>query len=426
MYLRGSKWSMQRRRKPINPLRIFVLVGLVAGALYVNQVVVPATPPLFIPTPTPTRAPETYLSEAQSLINGGKVNQAIATYEEAIKADPRNPATYITLARWQVLYGFYDKAIENIDNALLLNPDNALAKAVKGWILAKQGEFELAQVQLDSAIDQDPNNALAYAYRAELGIERIRNNRDDPTTQQKAIDDSQEAKKLGPDLLEVHRVRGLILEFTSQPEEAIKEYEAAVALNKNLADLHLALGRNYRLAGLTNQSVDSLMTAISLRPEDAEPYAELSTTYLNLGEFSKGLQYSEQAVKIDPSDPYLHGMLGTMYFKNLQYGEAVPPLRLAVRGGLTPEGVQVQPIPLNPTNNPTSGVYYARYGIALANIGQCGEAVTVAQQLIQAAPGDENAAYNAQVVFDTCKEQVNNPLPEGTSEEETPETTVAP
>ena len=412
---------MQRRRKTVNPFRIIVLVVLVAGALYFNQMVVPAIPPLFIPTPTPTRAPETYLTEAQTLINDGKVNQAIAMYEDAIKADPRNPATYITLARWQVLYGYYDKAMENIDNALLLNPDNPLARAVKGWILAKMGEFELAQVQLDDALKMDPNSALAYAYRAELGIERIRNNRDDPTTQQKAIEDSQEAKRLGSNILEVHRVRGLILEFTVQPEEAIKEYEAAVALNKNLADLHIALGRNYRLAGLTDQSVNALMTAISLRPEDAEPYAELSTTYLNIGEHSKGLQIAEQAVQRDPADPYLHGMLGTMYFRNYRYGEAVPPLRLAVKGGMTSEGVPVEPIPLNPTNNPTSSVYYARYGIALANIGQCGEAVAIAQQLIQAAPGDENAAYNAQVVFDTCKEQINNPLPEAT-----PEATEAP
>lgn len=412
---------MQRRRKAVNPFRIIVLVILVAGALYINQVVVPATPPLFIPTPTPTRAPETYITEAQDLINDGKVNQAIATYEEAIKADPKNPALYITLSRWQVLYGYYDKAMENIDNALLLNESNPLAKAVKGWILAKTGEFELAQVQLDEAIRMDPNSALAYAYRAELGIERIRNNRDDPTTQQKAIDDSQEAKRLGPGLLEVHRVRGLILEFTIQPEEAIKEYEAAVAINKNLADLYVALGRNYRLAGLTDQSVNALMTAISLRPEDAEPYAELSTTYLNIGEYSKGLQIAEQAVQRDPSDPYLHGMLGTMFFRNLQYGEAVPPLRLAIKGGVTTEGVQVEPIPLDPVNNGASGVYYARYGIALAEIGQCSEAVQVGQQLIQAAPGDENAAYNAQVMFDTCKEQIDSPLPE-----ETPEATATP
>ncbi|GAP08257.1 hypothetical protein ATHL_03159, partial [Anaerolinea thermolimosa] len=43
---------MNRRRRRANPFRLVVLVLLVGAALYVNQVVVPATPPLFIPTPT--------------------------------------------------------------------------------------------------------------------------------------------------------------------------------------------------------------------------------------------------------------------------------------------------------------------------------------------------------------------------------------
>ena len=48
---------MNRRRKPFNPWRILLLLILIGAALYVNQVVVPATPPLFIPTPTPTLPP---------------------------------------------------------------------------------------------------------------------------------------------------------------------------------------------------------------------------------------------------------------------------------------------------------------------------------------------------------------------------------
>ena len=77
----------------------------------------------------------------QALIQKGKINQAIETYKEAVKADPRNPAVYVTLARWQVLYGDYDGAMENVQNALLLNPNHALAHAVRGWILGKQGDY---------------------------------------------------------------------------------------------------------------------------------------------------------------------------------------------------------------------------------------------------------------------------------------------
>ena len=57
---------MSRRKKKANPLRLILLVALVGAALYVNQVVVPATPPLFIATPTPTRSPDSFLADART------------------------------------------------------------------------------------------------------------------------------------------------------------------------------------------------------------------------------------------------------------------------------------------------------------------------------------------------------------------------
>jgi hypothetical protein len=63
MYLKGSKLNYTRRRKRSNPWRILVLVVLVGIALYFNEIVVPKTPPLFIPTSTPTRSPESFVSE---------------------------------------------------------------------------------------------------------------------------------------------------------------------------------------------------------------------------------------------------------------------------------------------------------------------------------------------------------------------------
>ncbi len=78
MYLNGSNWNMKRRRRRrSNPWRILLIVVLIGVGLYVNQVVVPATPPLFIPTATPTRSPEFYINEAQALYEEGKLLQAI-------------------------------------------------------------------------------------------------------------------------------------------------------------------------------------------------------------------------------------------------------------------------------------------------------------------------------------------------------------
>jgi tetratricopeptide (TPR) repeat protein len=411
MYLKGSRWSMMQRRKRTNPLRVAVLTIAVAVMIYINQVIVPDMDPLFIPTPTPTRAPDSFLVEAQDLVQAGKINQAMAAYEEAVKADPRNPSTYVTLARWQVLYGNYEGAIDNVENALLINPNHALAMAVRGWALAKQKEYEQALVVLEDALRLDNNSALAWAYLAELYLDMINANRGDPTTPESARTAASRARELDPNLLEVRRVRGLVLEFNLQPELAVQEYEAAIAMNEYLPELYVLLGRSYRNAsadnvGYSERSVTSLLRAIALDPESAKPYAELAITYLNIGEHTKGVQIAQEAVKRAPEDPYQHAMLGTMFFRTLQYGEAVPEFRLALRGGRTAEGIEVVPIPLDPLN-PTSVIYFSRFGIALAYTGQCGESVTVAQELLSRLPTDPNVAYNTDVMFEECRGQAS-------------------
>ena len=156
MYLRGSKFDLTRKRKRANPLRIFILVVLVGAAIYFNQVVVPQTPPLFVPTPTATSSPESYLNDAKALVAQAKIPQAIVAYQQAVRADPKNISAYVTLARLQIYAAQYEEAIINAENALLLNPNNAQALALRGWAKAFIGDYLEAESSLKQAIQLDP------------------------------------------------------------------------------------------------------------------------------------------------------------------------------------------------------------------------------------------------------------------------------
>ena len=102
MYLRGSKWSVKRRKRRSNPLTIILLLGLIGAGIYINEVIVPETPPLFLPTPTPTRSPESFLTEAKKLESEGKLVQAVQTYRESLLVNPGDPAVYLAIANLQV------------------------------------------------------------------------------------------------------------------------------------------------------------------------------------------------------------------------------------------------------------------------------------------------------------------------------------
>jgi tetratricopeptide (TPR) repeat protein len=405
MYLRGNRWNMSNRRKSrSSPWRVVLLLGLIGALLYLNQVVVPATPPLFMPTPSPTLSPESYVNEGERLYQEGKLVQAIAAYQQGIEANPDNPALFVTLARIQVFAGDYEQAITNAENALLQNSNNPLAHAVRGWAISFTGDYTVAEGSIKRAIELDPNNALAYAYLAEVLI-----NNGNTGDLDRAIEASKTAKDLGPNMLETHRARGLVLLNTQNIDEAIVEFKAAIAANDKIADLHLNLGFAYRVKGENDLAVEELLTAFALNPNSPVAPIEISLAYANDGQFGKAVQYAEQAVKVDPSNPRLRGNLGVMYYRNQEYDKAITELALVVHGGVAEDGAVVEGLPLDYS---TVAQYYWFYGFALAKSNRCTEAVPVFQALLIGVPDYELAVENAAAGIQLCQESLGTPSPE--------------
>jgi tetratricopeptide (TPR) repeat protein len=407
---------MSKRRKPLNFFKIAILVVFIGAMAYFDLFIAPIVQPIGIPTATPTRDPESYITDAEQLFLQGKLLQSIDAYQLAIASRPKDAAVYIALARVQVFAGRYVDAQTSAENALLLNPNNSTAHAVRGWALDFQGNFPASADSITRALELDPNNALAHAYYAELLADQYINNLGSLDVIDRMSEESRVAIKLGPNLLESHRARGYVLETlggSDNYEEAINEYRAAVAIHPNLADLHLALGRNYRALGVTDKAEASLARANMLNPSDPTPDYLLSRIYANVGECGKAEQYAQQAVTDRPDDAGYHGNLGSMYYKNLKYEAAIKELKLVISGGTTDEGVKVEPLEL--TASVRSPEYYFTYGLILAQSKppRCGEALPIAQKILDRLRDDEISTYNANEIIRLCSEAAGEtPTPE--------------
>ena len=126
---------MNRRRKRPNYFGWTVFGLVVLFGYFFNQVYLPTQPNPFEATPTPTRSPESLVTEAQALFEDGKLLDSIEAYQAAINASPGDPRLYIAIARVQVFAGQYEEAQSNAENALLLNSNNSMAYAVQAWAL---------------------------------------------------------------------------------------------------------------------------------------------------------------------------------------------------------------------------------------------------------------------------------------------------
>jgi len=411
MYLKGSKWSMNRRRKRPNWFRITVLVLLIAAGVYLDRVIIPTVPQPFVPTATPTRDPESYVVEAEALFNEGKLLQSIDTYTGAIQQRPDDPTLFISRARVQIYAGQYAEAEASARDALLLSPNNSMAQVMLAWALDFQGDYLAAESAIKRALELDPENALAHAVYVEILIDSYFLGTGTFEGLELAVEESRVAQNLAPNSLEIHRARGLILEATGNYEEAIREFEAAIAINPNIAVLHLSLGTNYRVLNIYDKAVEEFTRANALNPTDPTPDLYISRTYATVGEYAKATQYAETAVTDNPTDANLRGNLGVMYYRNLEWPKAVEQLKIVVAGGATEDNQPIEPIPL--ANDTRIAEYYFTYGLVLARLNRCGEALQISQQIQARIPTDEIAVANAQEMVNICQQNLaSTPTPD--------------
>lgn len=402
MYLRRkTKWSMTRKRYRVNWFLVAILAVLIILGIYVDRVIVPTIPPPFVPTPTATRSPESFVVDAELFFTQGKLTQAIEFYQQAVRANPTDDALYVAMGRVQVFAGLYKDAQASAEAAILLNASNPRAHAVRAWALDFQGDYLGAEAAVKRALELDPNSGFAHAIYAEILVDSVLSGAGTFDNLAKAAEESRVAISLEPNTIETHRARGYVLEATSNYEEAIAEYQAAIAINDNISDLHLSLGRNYRAQQVYDLAVEEFTRANALNPSDPNPDLLISRTYATIGEFAKAAQYAESSVKDAPADASLRGNYGVMLYYTADWAEAAVQLGLTVNGGRTTEGEVIESIPLTPDTRVVE--YYYTYALALARTDRCGEAIPLANTIIGRVPSDEVAVASASKVFEVCE-----------------------
>lgn len=400
---------MRQRRPHVNWFLVVIVVLLIAVITYVDRFILPTAQTPFLATPTATRDPESYVTDAQNLFAEGKLLQSIDSYLEAIRIKPDDPAAYIALARVQVFAGKYADALVNAQNSLLLNPNNSMAHGVLAWALTQTGDYAAADTDLQDALRLDPNNGIILAYKAFLYGNMYENNAGpslDPLPV--AIAASKDAVTLAPNNLEAHWARAYILQLTANGEQAIQEYLQAIQLNSNISEIHLELGVSYKGLGVIDLALQQYTLANTLNPTDTRPYLYSSRALVSIGEYAKAAQYAESAVTNDPTDPYLRGNWGFMLYKNNDFAPALIQLSLAVNGGTNEDDQIIQPQPLTADDTRIAQYYYV-YAILLARSSRCGDALPVLNLLLKNVPNDADAAYNVAYVQQLCLQTLGTP-----------------
>ena len=345
-----------------SPFAIFLLSGMIISVLFVTQGFRRGEiEPLFLPTPTPTRIPQSFAQEAETHFQAGNLNAAITSYQDAIAIDPENGRLYAEMARiltysTETLTTTTEKqarfnlALEASENAVRLSPEDSTAFAVKAftldwyasfvrWILLDEDEATRLLIEAEQTVSKaivlDETNVLAQVFRAEIMIDQMRWDQADAAIQA--------ALGRAPNLWDAHRVKAQFLESQGYYMESIEEIETAVRLAPNMTFLYIKLGQSYRNLGLkTNSrhyydmSLENFSKAANLNEQlgikDPLPYLGIGRVYAQLGEALASSLNMNKALQYNPYNADVYAQLGMVYRQARNYEDAISALKCAVRG----------------------------------------------------------------------------------------------
>jgi tetratricopeptide (TPR) repeat protein len=423
------------RRPQSNIYRMFVWVVMLLGCVWILQQVSKGNiRPLLQPTPIPTRAIQSYLEEGEASFSAGNLNQAITSYQEALKLNPNDAQTWAKLARIQTYSSIFLttnpekkarllEALDSANKAVAFAPEDSTAHAILAFTLdwnansnfhtSEEVQAYLQQAEQEALVAQqkDNTNTLALAYYAEILV-------DEQKWNQAQIIINQALERPDADqLMDVHRINAYVMETFGQYNLAISEYEKAFAIEPNFTYLYLRIGANYRRLAFDvqrtqgedaarpvyEQSLDWFDKAArineQLEVKDPTPYLSISRTYSQLGDFFAAALNVKKALKFDPTNADIYGQLGIIYFRSRNYEGSIDTFRCALRGctgeasclgrGLdrcypdlgenpvTVKGLAIDPVTI---------VYYYTYGSVLAALSRpadnkCPEAMQVMQEV---------------------------------------------
>ena len=418
----------------------------------------------FAPTPTPTRAAQSYILEAQAYFQAGKLddpnseNDAIDTYRKAVIVDPENVVVLAELARIQTYSSSLlntdqerlkrlEEARDNINRAVEIDPDNSTVQAVRAFVLdwnassnlISSDQREAYLIEAESAANKayllDPENALALAFYAEVLM--------DQQKWDQALEYAEQAVNRAPGSMDAHRVYGTVLESNGLYNAAIDEYIKASDISPNLTFLLMNIGLGYR--NLANRAqTESQARALydnalfyfdraaninkQLGVKDPNPYIAIAKTYTQQGEFFIASRNAETALVYSPTSPDTYGQLGMIYVQARNYESALPALRCAVEGctadenqtaiefmeqGLLEQSYAVAPLELTNLN---VAYYYIRYGSVLAYLSDqenqyCAKSLALMGRLRAIYGEDTLLMDNVAEVEGTCAFLTNTPNP---------------
>ena len=292
-------------------------------------------------------------------------------WQTSLRINPDSSMAHNNLG-FELLYkdGRVDEAMAEFQSALKINPRNAEALANIGRVFSRIGRMDEAIVQYQKALEFKPNFPEAHS---DLGncffaIGRI----DDAISQYK------KAFEFKPDYAQACFNLGNALGQLGHLDQAATQFQKAIEFKPDYADAYLNLGAIYSHIGRMDDAISQYKKAVEIKPDNAEALHNLGNALLHQGRMAEAITQYQLSLKIKPDDAdsrkNLAWLLATCPQAALRNGNKA--VELAEQANLAAKGQD--PLVLT-----VSAAAYAENGTSRRSGGYGAARIAVGQHTIQ-------------------------------------------
>jgi len=229
--------------------------------------------------------------EGQQLADERQFEAAIASYEQAIQANPdylpalKGKASLLNaLERYHEAFKAYAAAIEQDPNDYSLWRD-------RGAVLFQLKQRAEGLASLEKALELNPNAVEVWSLKA---LELARSQQ-----RAEALESCDRAIAVDPKEHSAWRLRGLLFK-ENQPDEALKNYDQALELNPDDAELWVYKAKALSGLGREEEAVISYDRALDLKPREFYLWYQRGLSLRRLGQFDSAIASFDQTLSLNP------------------------------------------------------------------------------------------------------------------------------
>ena len=214
---------------------------------------------------TLSKNPDSWMAHnniAISLLQKGRVEEAVAHYNKALELNPGYGEAHYNLANSLLRLGHVEEAVAHYEEALAINPNNAPAHYNLAAVLVQTGRMDAAIDHYNKVLEIDPNHAAA------------------------------------------HNNLGAVLGRVGRAEEAVAQYVKALELNPNNAEAHYNLGNTLLQMGRMDEAIAHYNETLELNPNNAAAHNKLSNILRQMGRTEEADAHLQKALEIDRRRPH--------------------------------------------------------------------------------------------------------------------------